>query len=509
MCRQNSSTLSTRRSKKIARLRYQHASDMRADLKRLKRETDSGRSGTTAVAASDSRPPSSTAAVVAPSLERIAARAEIREELRRESEAAHASGSSVVAAAKQHKGALVGGVVVALVVLLAAGYGVYSLLANRTVTIPFQTFDATQVTNSGKAAAAAISPDGKYVVSVINDNGKQSLWLRNVPSGSNTQVLEPDPFVIQSAAFSPDGNYIFLPQGGGYHPDLIPAVSNAGARRLRRNFCARCRLRPNLFAGRQAHGVHTRRTIQKPASIVSFPRIWMEATRRFSRIAPLPDPDNLSWSPDGKRIAFISYSQSNAQGQISTFEIASGKDTPLTSFPDKVFTDLAWTPDGRGLLVNYRSSGATNRQIGFVSYPSGRFQSLTNDTRGYRNAEPFWRRQGDGLDSAARDGFSLCSPRQQRESLWRLPDLPNQAEVQGVDWDSQGDLLVTTTTSILRMSPDGSRQTTLLSDPSLRRYRWSSACSRGGPILFARIFGKERPRQTSGASTRMGRIQNS
>ncbi len=65
-----------------------------------------------------------------------------------------------------------------------------------------------------------------------------------------------------------------------------------------------------------------------------------------------------------------------------------------------------------------------------------------------------------------------------------VPGLPNQAVVNGVDWDSHGDLLVTTTTAILRMSPDGSRQATLLSDPS-ETIQSSSVCGRGGPILFS------------------------
>jgi Tol biopolymer transport system component len=65
-----------------------------------------------------------------------------------------------------------------------------------------------------------------------------------------------------------------------------------------------------------------------------------------------------------------------------------------------------------------------------------------------------------------------------------VPGLPNQAEVRGVGWDTHGDLLVTTKDSILRMSPDGSRQTTLLSDPS-ERILSSSVCARGGPILFS------------------------
>jgi hypothetical protein len=34
-------------------------------------------------------------------------------------------------------------------------------------------------------APAAMSPDGKYVPSVIDDNGAESLWLRNVATGTD------------------------------------------------------------------------------------------------------------------------------------------------------------------------------------------------------------------------------------------------------------------------------------------------------------------------------------
>jgi Tol biopolymer transport system component len=294
-----------------------------------------------------------------------------------QSGAAHASGSSVVIAArKQHKGALLGGIVVAFLLIAGLGYGVYSLLANRTVTIPFRSFNATQVTNSGRALLAAVSPDGKYVVSVVDDNGKQSLWLRNVPSGSNTRVLEPDPFAIRGPTFSPDGSFIFyrkatdasqftfrvyrMPVLGGTSQALLNDV-DAGP----------------TFSPDGKRIAYIRGNDPEAGKYRLLSSNLDGSDEKILQIAPLPNPDALSWSPDGKRIAFISYSQGNAQGQINTFEISSSKDTPLTSFPDKVFTDLAWTPDGRGLLVNYRSSGETNQQIGFVSYPGGRFQSLT------------------------------------------------------------------------------------------------------------------------------------
>ena len=108
--------------------------------------------------------------------------------------------------------------------------------------------------------------------------------------------------------------------------------------------------------------------------------------------------------------------------------------------------------------MNYRASGTTNQQLGFVSYPRGRFQSLTSDTHGFLTL------------SLSADGKSMVSVQgQESDSVFlqplttkgeavTVPGLPNQAELRGVGWDKDGDLIVTTTTSILRMSPDGGRE---------------------------------------------------
>ena len=47
----------------------------------------------------------------------------------------------------------------------------------------------TRLTSDGKASDAAISPDGKYVVYVNDDNGRQSLWVRQVATGSDVQII--------------------------------------------------------------------------------------------------------------------------------------------------------------------------------------------------------------------------------------------------------------------------------------------------------------------------------
>ena len=123
--------------------------------------------------------------------------------------APRSSSSVVIAAARQYKWGFSAGVFAVLVLIAAAGFGIHSLLS-RTVPRPFQQFTITQITNSGKVELAAISPDARYLLTMIEEDGMRSLWLRNVPSGSNTQVIAPSASYYASLAFSPDGNYIYF-----------------------------------------------------------------------------------------------------------------------------------------------------------------------------------------------------------------------------------------------------------------------------------------------------------
>jgi len=464
-------------------LRYQHASEMRADLKRLKRETTSGvQSGTVAVQTASSsavQPATTDSGMSASRVSAVSAVSAVAPPV-----PSQVSDSSVAAAAKEHKGALAGIIVVALVLIAGAGYGLYSFLGKKPAAIPFQAFAASQVTNSGKALFAAISPDGKFVVSVMDDKGRSSLWLRNVATGSDTQILAPDPAAIRSPAFSVDTNYIFYRKAtdatqNSWNLYRMPVLGGS----------------PQRLVGDVDHGPTLSPDGKRMAYIrgndpeVGKYRILsanIDGTdEKVLLIAPFPDSDALSWSPDGKSIAYISSADGKAPRQISVFDIASSKGTPLTAFPDKNIFDLAWAPDGGGLLVDYRdrTSGSTNRQIGFVSYPDGRLRSLTNDIHGYRTL------------SISADGKAMVSIQQQQSdsvhvqpvagngSPIQVPGLPNQATVHGVGWDGNGNLIVTTTTSMLRLSPDGSQQTTLVSDPSAIM-SVPSVCRNGGPILF-------------------------
>src|SRR5260370_21251879 len=80
----------------------------------------------------------------------------------------------------------------ATVIVLALAVGVYFLARSRSRSFNMQNMKLAQVTNSGNAGAAALSPDRRYIVYILRDGAQQSLWVQQLATGSNVQVLAPD-----------------------------------------------------------------------------------------------------------------------------------------------------------------------------------------------------------------------------------------------------------------------------------------------------------------------------
>jgi serine/threonine protein kinase len=316
-------------------LRYQHAGDVRADLKRLKRETESSRP--MASARTDAAPAAGSSASLSGLHTPSPLSATAPAPGSGAAQSAQGSSSAVVAAAKQHKFGMAGGALVALVVLAAAGFGVYTML-HRAAPAPFQNFSIAQVTSSSKAVVTAISADGKYLLTVMNDKGLNRLWLRNIATASDTQIVPPSA-TIASVAFSPDGNYVFFrkaenainsdfniyrtPVLGGTPQIVAVDVDSAVA-----------------FSPDGERMVYTRANDPDPGKWRLLSAKLDGSDEKVLHIEPLVYlPRFLAWSPDGKKIAYPDL-PAGAFGGMSFFDVGTGKIKTLT-FADKLCSGIA------------------------------------------------------------------------------------------------------------------------------------------------------------------------
>ena len=79
-----------------------------------------------------------------------------------------------------------------------------------------------------------------------------------------------------------------------------------------------------------------------------------------------------SWSPDGKRIAYVSFERKRAQ--IFTVDVSTGRRQLITSF-EGINGAPAWTPDGRQLAVVLSKAGSPN--IYTIDLSSGNMKQIT------------------------------------------------------------------------------------------------------------------------------------
>ena len=461
-------------------LRYQHAADLRTDLQRLKRDFESSR----VVSRPDSSaPPSSATAGAASASVSQAGLPSVSSRL-------SSSSSSVAAIAREHKfgvGALVAGV---LVLIVVAAYGVYSFV-QRNHHERFQTFSVTQLTESGKPRWTSISPDGKFLLTVQNENGERSLWLRNIASGSDTQVVAPVAGrELAYPTFSPDGNSIYFLQSVPGTSALVFNLMHA----------------PLLGGTPQVivKAVDSNPTFSPDGKSVAYgrqnvpPGKWSlfranadgsnEKLLASSRLDNFPL--NLAWSPDGSRIASTFADFNGAAGNgINIFDFATGQTSTFVKFSDKLIFPMVWAPDGRSLYVIYtaKSESLTKARIGAFSYPEGKFRPITNDTLDYASLS--LSADGANLATAPRQALGEIGilPGSGTGSAIAVPGIPAKFDLPGFDFTPDGRLLVSEGTRLIAMQTDGSSATTLVEDPSAF-IKDPTYCTQGNALAWIWFF---------------------
>ena len=451
-------------------LRYQHASEIRGDLKRLLRDSGSGRTAAVQEAEPSGQFRSATTAATGVSVAagdvasgRVAP--------------ARTTSSSVKAVVREHRLGTALIAVLAVVLLGAAGFGIYALLT-RSGPVPFQNFTITQITNTGKAEQAAISPDGRYILSVQDDGGKKSLWLRNIPTASDTQIIPPTTAHYESLAFSADGNYIYFRKAANAQRNefnLYEApVLGGSPRMVAHDIDSNAAFSPD--GKRMAYLRENDPELGKYRILESNIDGSDEQVLRISRLGQGVLPQNVAWSNDGKRLAYSSLGLGGqVAGLIEAFDLGDKQVRTISSIKDDFIFELQWLPDDRSLMVVFSPRNRLEEaQLGIISR-DGKLHPVTRDTNRYAtltlSADQKSAATVQVKTTRAAGVFSAA------ESL-RINEPKPIAQIEDpswVDWTPDGQLLISDGKKISRLDSDGRNATVLVNDPKATIFE-PSAC---------------------------------
>jgi eukaryotic-like serine/threonine-protein kinase len=327
-------------------------------------------------------------------------------------------------------------------VMICVSLGVWLFvrwMRNRSAPL-FPNLEPVKLTNSGNITDAAISPDGKYVVYVADEVGKQSLWFRYVPTSTNRQIGTSESVDYGGLTFSNDSNYIYYirrekDQIGVLYE--VPVVGGA-TRQLSRNVDSAV-----TWSTDGVHYAFIRYDRDKTSNIViadgknESQLVAAEKTEVFTSPA---------WSPDNSMIAYGlgSYNAGYHANIVASRVDGSGRKiiSPRNWYSIR---RVRWLPDNSGLIIDASEQPYGSFQLWHVAYPSGSVERISKDTSNYLAI---------GL---TRDGDSLVTVKSDRATnLWSIPLndvtrahklVPEVGSYFGVSWFSDGRIVVSSVDS--------------------------------------------------------------
>ena len=286
---------------------------------------------------------------------------------------------------KRHKvGAAVALIAIALIVAVGS-FGVYKWLNREEPVAHFSDVKLTRLTNSGNVIDATISPDGKYIVYTLSDRSRQGLYIRQVSTANDKEIVPPAPVGVFGITFSPDGNELYyvikanlnagtlyrIPVLGGTPIKVLEGIdlpisfSPDGKQfvLVRGNY-------PN--AGESALVIaNTDGSGERNLVVKKMPQLFVPIF--FA---------GPSWSPDGKIIA-SSVATTGGRSKVVGFSVEDGSEKELSPESWPFSARVKWLPDMTGLLV-VAGESPISAQLWIINYPDGGVRRVTNDLNAYR-----------------------------------------------------------------------------------------------------------------------------
>jgi Tol biopolymer transport system component/tRNA A-37 threonylcarbamoyl transferase component Bud32 len=281
----------TRCLRKDAARRFQHMEDLKVALQELKEESDSGR--------------------LAP----------------------------VPARKVGRRSAIVGLAAIAMLLMGLAALGWLYLRPSPVTTRRLTLL----VSTANPAVDPTLSPDGKMIAYVSDEQGQTDLFVSRVAGGGRIRLTN-DQEKESVPRFSPDGEHILFARVGA-----------------------------------------------------SAPEIWMVPTLGGESTQVVANAFDPAWSPDGARIAFVSRPPGQADALVTA--AVNGSEPRVVMRSDGAlpfFSSPAWSPDGTRLVVA-RSTGGIAGELWLVPLDGGAARRVHQDNAGVFSSEPVFTPDGRGL----------------------------------------------------------------------------------------------------------------
>jgi Tol biopolymer transport system component/DNA-binding winged helix-turn-helix (wHTH) protein len=356
--------------------------------------------------------------------------------------------------------AIVAGVAVPMLVL-AILVAPRFVIHHEPAAPAFQTMKITQLTSTGNVHDAAISPDGRYVVYVAEDAGRQSLWMRQTATSSAVEIVPPMGLAYDNPTFSPDASYVYyrrrkadvgmefvVPVLGGYSREVVNDIDSIVT--FSRNGKRMAFVRNDPFQA-------VSKVIVANADGTGEQIL---ATRRFPEIFGSP-----AWSPDSSVITCIVDKLSGRVSGLYEVRVKDGKSNPITTLKWPEVDRLAWLGDGSGLVLTAAEEGpgTVPNQIWYLPFRSGQARRITNDLNSYFGV------------ALTGDSRSLATVEiEQTAAIWVVPDgdarrshqitsqTTRAAGASGISWTPDGRIVfvarANNTNDLWAMASDGSQQ---------------------------------------------------
>lgn len=285
--------------------------------------------------------------------------------------------------------------------LTLIGLGWYLTTTREAGIGDLSTRSSIRLTANGRTKSATVSPDGKFVAYITDDEGWQSIRLKNIATETDLEILPAGQSALGNLVFAPDGNQILYSNLGSAY--RISILGGTPSRILN--------VSGNGFAiapdGRRLAFIRYPPGESETSEMVIADVDGGNELVVASSVRPEIFLRSPTWSPDGGKIACAALAADGSQ-RVVVVGAFDGRVEQLPAPRWEIVYQVVWRKSSDGFLVLATlGDDIFFSQIWSLDYPTGEARNLTRDSNNYQSI------------SLTADGRNLVAVRlEQTAHLW-------------------------------------------------------------------------------------------